>query len=155
MIALNVVYRCKPDLKKAFLERILAEGIDEASRKEAGNLKYDYYLPFGGGDDLLLVEQWRDADALKTHAEQPHYAKLRDLKPLYVNDTVIERFELPDAVAGSAEEQTVTITVKTKGEACALSDAEIKAWYADHVAGLFDPKWGTPEIAVDVKRKKL
>ena len=59
MIVLNVTYKCRPGMREAFLEAIRAEGIDEASRAEAGNLKYDYYLPFGGGDELLLVESGR------------------------------------------------------------------------------------------------
>ena len=155
MIVLNVTYKCKPELREEFLETILREGIDEASRAEAGNLKYDYYLPFDGGDDLLLVEKWRDETALKAHAETPHYAKLKELKPVYVTETVVERYEKPEATAGEAEELTVTVTVKTKGDQCELSDTEIKAWYAGHVASLFDPKWGTPEITVDVKRRPL
>ena len=97
MIVLNVTYQCKPDLREAFLEAIRAEGIDEASRAEAGNLKYDYYIPFDdGGDELLLIEKWRDADALRLHAETQHYAKLRELKPEFVNETVIEKFVLPE-----------------------------------------------------------
>ena len=50
------------------------------------------------------------------------------------------------------EEQVITITVKTRGDVCEMSDAEIKAWYESHVAGLFDPAYGTPEIDVQVKR---
>lgn len=50
------------------------------------------------------------------------------------------------------EEQIVTITVKTKGEKCEMTDAEIKDWYASHVAKLFNPAYGTPEIEVDLKR---
>lgn len=57
MIVLNVTYRCKPELRDEFLEMILTEGIDAACRAEAGNIKYDYYLPAGGGDELLLVEK--------------------------------------------------------------------------------------------------
>ena len=96
MIVLNVTYQCKPDLREAFLERILAEGIDEKSRAEAGNLKYDYYLPLGGGDELLLVEKWQDADALAAHGRQPHFLRLGTLKAEYVNETVIEKFVLPE-----------------------------------------------------------
>lgn len=153
MIVLNVMYKCRPGMREEFLEAILREGIDEASRNEAGNLKYDYYIPFDGGDDLLLVEKWRDETALKSHAETPHYAKLKELKPEFVTETILERFELPDARKENAEEQTVTVTVKTQGEPCELSDAEIKAWYAERVASLFDPRWGTPEITVDVERQ--
>ena len=53
------------------------------------------------------------------------------------------------------EEQIITITVHSKGEPCELSDAEIKEWYMNKIASLFDPKWGTPEISVDVKRRSL
>ena len=92
MIVLNVTYKCKPGMREAFLEAIQSEGIDEASRKEPGNLKYGYFLPLDGGD-LLLVEHWRDADALQAHAETPHYARLKELKSAYVTETVVERFE--------------------------------------------------------------
>ncbi|MBQ6076631.1 MAG: antibiotic biosynthesis monooxygenase [Clostridia bacterium] len=92
MIVLNVTYKCKPELREAFLERIRKEGIDAASRAEAGNLKYDYYIPFAASDDLLLIEKWADEDALKAHAETPHYARLKELKPAYVTDTLVERF---------------------------------------------------------------
>ena len=96
MIVLNVTYRCRPGMREEFLEAILREGIDEASRNEPGNLKYDYYIPFDGGDDLLLLEKWRDETALKAHAETPHYAKLKELKPAYVTETVVERYEAAD-----------------------------------------------------------
>jgi hypothetical protein len=53
------------------------------------------------------------------------------------------------------EEQKITITVTTKGDKCELSDSEIKEWYETHIAKLFDPKYGTPEIVVSVDRKEI
>ena len=50
------------------------------------------------------------------------------------------------------EEQIVTVKIKTKGEKCEMTDAEIKAWYASHVAKLFNPAYGTPEIEVTLER---
>ena len=94
MIVLNVTYRCRPDMREVFLERIIAEGIDGASRAEDGNIKYDYYIPFGGSDELLLIEKWRDEAALAAHAAAEHFSRLKELKPIYVQDTVIERFEV-------------------------------------------------------------
>ena len=93
MIVLNVTYKCKSEMRGDFLKAILAEGIDAACRAEAGNLKYDYYIPTDGSGDLLLVEKWRDADALAAHGRQPHLARLGELKSVYVTDTVIERLE--------------------------------------------------------------
>ena len=93
MIVLNVTYKCKPEMRDEFLEAIMTEGIDAASRAEAGNIKYDYYYPAEGGDELLLVEKWRDSEALKEHSGQAHFARLGELKPEYVLETVIEKYE--------------------------------------------------------------
>lgn len=92
MIVLNVTYKCRPGMREEFLEHIITEGIDDASRAEAGNIKYDYYLPFDGGDELLLVEKWRDEAALSAHSAAPHFARLGELKPIYVLETVVERY---------------------------------------------------------------
>ena len=94
MIVLNVTYKCKPDMGDEFLEAIMAEGIDEACRAEDGNIKYDYYFPADGSDELLLVEKWRDAEALAVHGKQPHFARLGELKNEFVDDTAIEKFEV-------------------------------------------------------------
>jgi quinol monooxygenase YgiN len=94
MITMIVTYKCKPDMREEFLEMIMTEGIDVSSRSEAGNLKYDYYIPTESSDELLLIEKWKDEDAHAEHRKQPHYARLKELKPEFVTDTVIERFEV-------------------------------------------------------------
>ncbi len=53
------------------------------------------------------------------------------------------------------EEQIITITVRTKGEKCEMSDAEIREWYEANIAKLFNPEYGTPEISVNVLRKDV
>ncbi len=93
MIVLNVTYKCKPGMREEFLKMIMAEGIDIACRAEAGNIKYDYYIPYEESDELLLVEKWIDADALAEHGKQPHYIRLGELKSEYVSDTTVEKYE--------------------------------------------------------------
>ena len=92
MIVLNVTYKCKPGMNKAFLAKLNEEGLAAACRAEDGNIKYHYYLPTDGSDELLLVEKWRDKAALKAHAAQPHFARIGEVKAAYVDDTVIEKF---------------------------------------------------------------
>jgi len=92
MIVLNVTYKCKPGMNKAFLDKLNEECLGAACRAEDGNIKYDYYLPADGSDELLLVEKWQDKAALKTHAAQPHFTRIGEVKADYVLDTVIERF---------------------------------------------------------------
>ena len=50
------------------------------------------------------------------------------------------------------EEQIITITVKTEGEKCEMTDEQIREWYETNVAKLFDPAYGTPRIDVKVER---
>jgi hypothetical protein len=52
------------------------------------------------------------------------------------------------------EEQKITVTIKTRGEKCEMTDAEIEKWYLDNIAKLFNPEYGTPVIEVKVERKE-
>ena len=94
MIVLNVIYQCMPGMRDTFLDALRTEGIGEACRAEAGNLKYDYYLPAKDRDEVLLVEKWSGTDALAAHGGQAHMAKLGELKKAYVINTVIEKYEV-------------------------------------------------------------
>lgn len=53
------------------------------------------------------------------------------------------------------EEQIITVTIRTKGEKCRMTDDEIKEWYEKNIARLFDPEYGTPEIEAEVRRTEL
>ena len=93
MIVLNVTYKCKAGMREMFLASIIAEGIDGKCRAEEGNIKYE---PTDGSNDLLLVEKWKDAEALAAHGRQDHFLRLGELKLGYVDDTVIEKFVVED-----------------------------------------------------------
>ena len=92
MEILNVTYKCKEGMREKFLEAIKAEGLDEASRSEEGNFKYDFYFADEDPDELLLVEKWADADAVKSHNTEPHFRRFGELKAEFVSETVLERY---------------------------------------------------------------
>jgi quinol monooxygenase YgiN len=92
MIVLNVTYKCKPGMREAFLETIKSEKIDAACRAEEGNIKYDYYYAADAGDELLLIEKWRDAEAVAIHGEQEHFKRLGEIKGEFVLETIIEKY---------------------------------------------------------------
>ena len=94
MVVFNVIYKCKPGKRDAFLKRIVEEGIDVACRADKGNIRYDYFIPADGSDELLLLEKWEDSETLAEHVGQPHIARLRAFKPEYVIDTESDRFEI-------------------------------------------------------------
>lgn len=93
MIILNVFYKAKPGKREAFYKAVAESGVPEASRQEAGNIKYDYYMAVDDADTILLVEHWKDEAAFQFHTEQPHFKELGGIKEEYVADTKIMRFE--------------------------------------------------------------
>ena len=48
----------------------------------------------------------------------------------------------------------IDIKIITKGEACEMSEAEVRRWYEEKIKSLFNPAFGTPEITVNVSRKE-
>ncbi len=92
MEILNVSYKCKEGMREKFLEAIKSEGLDAASRAEAGNIKYDYYFAEADPDELFLFEKWRDVEAVKSHNAEPHFKRLGELKAEFVLETVLERY---------------------------------------------------------------
>ena len=92
---LEVHYITKDGMREQFYERVLAEGIAEASRNEAGSEKYDYYFSAENKNELLLLEIWKDEEAVKLHGQTEHFARLGELKKEYVLETQIIRFTDP------------------------------------------------------------
>jgi len=84
-----VTYTTKPGLRSAFHEVILKEGLQEASRLEAGNIAYDYFLSVDRPDELLLVEKWIDKEALTLHKTLPHFLRLQALKDEFIKSVSV------------------------------------------------------------------
>ena len=96
MLVFNVIFKCRPDLREEFLEAIITEGIDEAARAEAGNLKYEFYISVDNDCDLLLIEKYKDSAAVKEHVRREHTKRLTELKEQFVEDVILEMFEKAD-----------------------------------------------------------
>lgn len=53
------------------------------------------------------------------------------------------------------EQQTVTVTIRTRGGKCELTDEQIQGWYRDRIEALLDPDIGEYDISVAVKREAI
>ena len=94
MIVLNVYYKAKAGMREAYYEAVNAAGVPEGSRAEEGNIKYDYFFSEADDDELLLIEHWKDQAALENHFEQDHFKRLGPIKEEYLDDVVIQKFEV-------------------------------------------------------------
>ena len=89
-ILLHVRYRGTG--AKAFSEE-MQQGLRRDVLAEDGCMQYDYFLPIGEENCVLLIEHWRDQTALDKHSAGEPMAKLKALKAKYGLTTDVTRFD--------------------------------------------------------------
>lgn len=94
MYTIYVKFRCLPQKREAFIQKVTETGVLAAIRAEDGCHKYDYYLSEKDPNELLLIEQWETKQHQQIHLEQPHMDTLRGFKGDYITDTLLGEVEL-------------------------------------------------------------
>ena len=95
-LILYVKYQAKPGCRETFVRQIVEKGILTLIRQEPGCLAYDYYFSAQDENVVLLIERWESAAHQRVHMEQPHMARLREIKDKYIADTKLGRVRLED-----------------------------------------------------------
>lgn len=94
MYTIYVVFKCLPGKREDFVKKVREEGIVDAIHTEDGCHRYDYYFSESDPCELLLIEAWESKRHQQVHIEQPHMARLRELKPDYIETTTLGEFEV-------------------------------------------------------------
>lgn len=94
MYTIYVKFKCLPNMRESFVERMRSEGILAAIREEDGCLGYDYYFSEEDSCELLLIEKWQSKEHQQTHIGQPHMAKMREFKDDYISSGVLGEFAM-------------------------------------------------------------
>ena len=93
MYQIYVVFKSFAGKREAFIEKLHSENNVEAVRNEDGCYRYDYYFSEADKNELLLIEEWESKKHQQKHIEQPHMARLREIKDDYVKTTKLGEFE--------------------------------------------------------------
>ncbi len=94
MYNIYVVFKCLPDKREAFVQRVKEEGILDAIRAEDGCHRYDYYFSDSDACELLLVEAWETKRHQEIHITQPHMDRLRAFNPEYILCAELHEYEV-------------------------------------------------------------
>ena len=94
MYTIYVQFKCIPQRREAFVDRVKSEGILSDIRAEEGCLRYDYYFSEADANELLLIEAWESKRHQEIHIGQPHMARLRAIKEDYILSTTLGEFEI-------------------------------------------------------------
>lgn len=91
-ITINLYYKGSGGAARKFAEEMEKSGIAEAIRREEGNLRYDYFTPLADPETVLLIDSWRDQQALDTHHASSMMEKITELRIKYDLHMKVERY---------------------------------------------------------------
>ena len=97
MITVNLYYTGTNGSARAFAEEMVQTGIVTAIRAEDGNLRYEYFFPMDDPETMLLIDQWRDQEAIDVHHASPMMGQIAALREKYDLHMKVERFASDDA----------------------------------------------------------
>ena len=66
-ITMQLYYTGSNGSAKLFVKEMEEAGIAAKIRQEPGNLAYDYYQSLADPETVLLVDSWKDQEALDIH----------------------------------------------------------------------------------------
>lgn len=91
-ITVNILYSGEKGNARKFAEEMLGSGIVAAIREEAGNLRYEYFIPLEDPDTVLLIDSWADQSALDVHHDSPMMTRILALREKYDLHMRVERY---------------------------------------------------------------
>ena len=96
-ITVNLRYTGKSSNARKFAEEMISSGTVDAIRAEAGNLRYEYYVPLDDPETVLLIDSWENQAAIDAHHASPMMATIAALRERYDLHMTAERFVSAEA----------------------------------------------------------
>lgn len=90
-IVIHIFYTGSNGSARKFAEEMLSSGVVSAIRQEKGNLRYDYFLPMGDAETVLLIDAWENQAAIDAHHQSPMMAEIARLREKYDLHMRVER----------------------------------------------------------------
>ena len=96
-ITVNLYYTGENGAARQFAEEMERSGIAARIRAEEGNERYAYFQPLDNPETILLIDSWRDQEALDAHHASPMMEELAKLRETYDLHMKAERYVSDDA----------------------------------------------------------
>ena len=89
---MNLYYTGTDGNARKFVEEMENSGTANAIRAEAGNEKYDYFFSAKDPETVLLIDSWRDQEAIDVHHASPMMGTIAALREKYNLTMRAERY---------------------------------------------------------------
>ncbi len=92
-ITINIYYKGENGNAKKFAEEMVSSGIVEKVRAEEGNERYEYFFPMDDKETVLLIDRWKNEEALDIHHKSVMMKEIADLRNKYHLSMKVEKFK--------------------------------------------------------------
>ena len=96
MITVNIYYTGNDGNARRFAEEMISSGTVDLIRAEDGNLRYEYFFPIDDPETVLLIDSWKDQEAIDAHHASPMMETIANLRDKYDLHMKVERFVSDD-----------------------------------------------------------
>ncbi len=79
-ITVNILYTGQNGRARAFAEEMVSSGLVEKIRAEAGNERYAYFFPMEDSESVLLIDRWKNQEAIDAHHKSEMMAEIAALR---------------------------------------------------------------------------
>ena len=91
-ITINIYYKGENGNAKKFAEEMISSGIVDRVRKEEGNERYEYFFPMDDKETVLLIDKWKNEEALDIHHKSEMMKEIAKLRSKYQISMKVEKF---------------------------------------------------------------
>lgn len=102
-ITVNIYYSGKNAAAKKFVREMEESGTADKIRAESGNERYEYFVSLKEPETVLLIDRWKNQQALDIHHASPMMKTIAELRDKYELGMRVERFigdeKIPDSDA--------------------------------------------------------
>ena len=92
MITVNLYYTGKDGAARKFAEEMESSGTADRIRAEDENFRYDYFFSMDDPETVLLIDSWRDQEAIDAHHTSPMMEAIAALREKYDLHMRVERY---------------------------------------------------------------
>ena len=92
-LIINIYYTGVNGNAKKFVNEMISSGIVDRIRKEEGNLRYEYFFPVDEPEAVLLIDKWKDEEALDIHHKSLMMKEIAELREKYQLKMKVEKYK--------------------------------------------------------------
>lgn len=91
-LTINIYYTGENGSARKFAEEMVETGVVDRVRAEEGNERYNYFFPMDDKETVLLIDRWKNEEALDKHHKSPMMQEIANLRDKYHLRMRVEQF---------------------------------------------------------------